>query len=177
MRKNRFCLQLQMEAGEMVKRCIPDERSLFILRHRPLLGQPALVNRACALGDIHFHSPTEELSGTICRFMSYPRTFGVIADWVRCETTSFPNDGRPFCHPSHLNVHFNTLADEMITIVRNPFTGWQYLAKKVKMSLCFPFSCDLSHSSEELGSSAKLYMCFRCQPLDRCFFLIQQGNI
>lgn len=72
---------------------------IYITTQTPFLGQPALVNRACTLGDIHFHSPTEELSGTICRVMSSPRTFGVIADWLRCETTSSPNDGRPFCPP------------------------------------------------------------------------------
>lgn len=73
--------------------------------------QPALINYACTLGDIHFHSPIEELSGTICRFMSYPRTFGIIADWFGRQTTRFPNNGTPFYR--HLNVHFNNLTDEI----------------------------------------------------------------
>lgn len=83
--------------------------------------QPALINYACTLGDIHFHSPIEEISGTICRFMSYPRAFGISADWVRRQTTRFPKNGRPFYHPSHLHVHFNTLTDVINTTVRNHF--------------------------------------------------------
>lgn len=35
---------------------------------------PASTHKPCLhTADIHFHSPIQELSGTICRFMSYPK--------------------------------------------------------------------------------------------------------
>lgn len=78
--------------------------NLYITRQTTFV-KSALINYDCTSDDIHFHSSIEELSGTIWRFMSFPRTFGIIADGVRRQTTWFPNNGKPFCRTNHPNVH------------------------------------------------------------------------
>lgn len=124
--------------------------------------KPALINYACILGDIHFHTPIEELSGTIWCFVRFPRTFVIIADRFRCQTTRFPNNGRPFCHPDYPTMHFKTLTQEINTIVRNPSILQRAKVMKCKGKalplliwtdppLVLTFSHVLLHSLEELG--------------------------